>query len=354
MKRKLPPKRKTIPVSREFQELVWALVNKSPGCWQWEGLIDAQGYGMLTVAQGHIPMAARVVWELLYGPLPKGRLLLQECKNRSCVRPDHRRIATRTELAATDVDRKRRVKIPKNSEVSFLPPVEAEPQENVGLEPTDVSRETSRAGSGTTSADSKLAIAIDADAALSTRVLISSIHSQHRASKRLNQLDERIADLISTVTSVHEQLAARITHLENAPAHPELLLRLSAITEQLGALAQPPDAAPEAEPDADAGQHRNGRTVAPPTRTQTAEALGRLFESTLAVGLDGMGLLMVEEVFELALEHAEHDGRLALDTFRNWLGVLSARVADGEAEPSARALRALAYRDLGLGLTAGP
>lgn len=68
-------------------ERFWEKVEKTPGCWIWTGCI-ANSYGRLgTRGKGRI--APRVSWELHYGPIPAGSLVLHHCDNRACVRPDH-------------------------------------------------------------------------------------------------------------------------------------------------------------------------------------------------------------------------------------------------------------------------
>lgn len=41
--------------------------------------------------------AHRVAWDLTYGPIPDGMLVLHRCDNPSCVRPDHLFLGTQTD-----------------------------------------------------------------------------------------------------------------------------------------------------------------------------------------------------------------------------------------------------------------
>jgi hypothetical protein len=71
----------------------WSRVEKLEGCWQWTGGINSHGYGMLKV-DGRSRGAHRFSWELHNGPIPEGSLIDHICHNRSCVNPEHLRLAT--------------------------------------------------------------------------------------------------------------------------------------------------------------------------------------------------------------------------------------------------------------------
>lgn len=68
-------------------------VSKTAGCWVWMGARDQAGYGAVKV-DGRMRRAARVAWELAYGPIPAGLNILHSCDNPPCVRPDHLMIGT--------------------------------------------------------------------------------------------------------------------------------------------------------------------------------------------------------------------------------------------------------------------
>ena len=59
-------------------------------CWEWGGSRYHDGYGRIydPNVQKSVP-AHRFFFEKLVGPIPKDRLVLHRCDNRSCVRPDH-------------------------------------------------------------------------------------------------------------------------------------------------------------------------------------------------------------------------------------------------------------------------
>lgn len=75
---------------------LWSKVDASGDCWEWTGHRDDSGYGNPTF-KGRLQKAHRVVWELLFGPIPDGLELDHLCRNRACVNPDHLEPVTRRE-----------------------------------------------------------------------------------------------------------------------------------------------------------------------------------------------------------------------------------------------------------------
>ncbi len=58
------------------------------GCWLWQGNVREDGYGRATI-QGHTYFAHRLSHLLHFGPIPKGKKVMQTCGNRRCVNPKH-------------------------------------------------------------------------------------------------------------------------------------------------------------------------------------------------------------------------------------------------------------------------
>lgn len=73
-----------------MNELFWAKVEKTDGCWNWTGATDANGYGRFS-RQG---LAHRFAFVLENGPIPDGLVLDHICHNPRCVRPGHLRACT--------------------------------------------------------------------------------------------------------------------------------------------------------------------------------------------------------------------------------------------------------------------
>jgi len=69
-------------------------------CWEWQGLINPAGYGLIHDA-GRNVLAHRVAVELATGaPVPAGMEVDHLCRNRRCVNPEHLEVVTREENVA--------------------------------------------------------------------------------------------------------------------------------------------------------------------------------------------------------------------------------------------------------------
>src|SRR5213078_650845 len=85
----------------------WAAVEKGPGCWLWLRARIPTGYGHVRWG-GLQRNAARVAWQLTYGPIPDGLRVCHYCDNPPCVKPAHLFLGTREDSAR---DRARRGRI---------------------------------------------------------------------------------------------------------------------------------------------------------------------------------------------------------------------------------------------------
>ena len=61
-------------------------------CWEWQGYINNQGYGVINV--GKPILAHRMSYTAFVGEIPEGKVLDHICRNRKCVNPAHLRIVT--------------------------------------------------------------------------------------------------------------------------------------------------------------------------------------------------------------------------------------------------------------------
>lgn len=91
--RRHPPKRGTV------EERFWRYVEKTDGCWNWTGYLNATGYGRLNIRRGVDRLAHRVSLAIHRGldleGWQYGDLVVDHtCRNRACVNPDHLRIVT--------------------------------------------------------------------------------------------------------------------------------------------------------------------------------------------------------------------------------------------------------------------
>lgn len=65
----------------------WAKVRKGPECWLWEGGVRGE-YGQVKWNR-EVTQAHRVAYELAFGPVLAGVLVLHRCDVKLCVRPTH-------------------------------------------------------------------------------------------------------------------------------------------------------------------------------------------------------------------------------------------------------------------------
>jgi len=79
---------------RTFRARFWDNIEKpngNNGCWIWQGWVRPNGYGSITV-DGISHMPHRLAYQLKYGEIPEGLMVLHSCNNRLCMNPTHLRI----------------------------------------------------------------------------------------------------------------------------------------------------------------------------------------------------------------------------------------------------------------------
>lgn len=63
-------------------------IDTSGDCWIWMANKSASGYGTFGISR-KMSRAHRIMFILIYGPIPKGFHVMHSCNNPSCVNPDH-------------------------------------------------------------------------------------------------------------------------------------------------------------------------------------------------------------------------------------------------------------------------
>jgi hypothetical protein len=73
-----------------LSERFWAKVSiaNDDDCWGWRNATNRKGYGIL-ILDGKSKLAHRVAWELCFGEIPHGQMVLHKCHNRDCCNPSH-------------------------------------------------------------------------------------------------------------------------------------------------------------------------------------------------------------------------------------------------------------------------
>ncbi len=69
----------------DIEKRFWSYVQKTDGCWIWQGAKIPSGYGFFR-AFGKQQGAHRIAWQLVCGPIPGGLFVLHHCDTPLCVR----------------------------------------------------------------------------------------------------------------------------------------------------------------------------------------------------------------------------------------------------------------------------
>lgn len=85
---------------------VWARTDRTGSCWIYLGRKEHHGHGVIGM-MGRRWKVHRLVWTLLYGPIPDGAVVRHLCDNPPCVRPDHLAVGTQADNVADAVARGR-------------------------------------------------------------------------------------------------------------------------------------------------------------------------------------------------------------------------------------------------------
>src|SRR3972149_6562582 len=78
-------------------------------CWPWKAAINSNGYGSFG-ENGKIVTASRICYQLTYGAIPPGAVVMHTCDNPRCSNPSHLRLGTKIDNIY-DMIRKGRSKV---------------------------------------------------------------------------------------------------------------------------------------------------------------------------------------------------------------------------------------------------
>lgn len=75
--------------SKDIVERFFERVEKSENCWIWLGARKDSGYGNFHLGNLKYRRAHKFSWEMHFGKVPDGLLVLHKCDNPICVKPNH-------------------------------------------------------------------------------------------------------------------------------------------------------------------------------------------------------------------------------------------------------------------------
>jgi len=96
-------------ICNRADKLSGLLLEVESGCWEFIGGRTGSGYGNYTEGRAYQKSAHVVAFELEYGPVPEGMLVLHTCDNPPCCRPEHLFVGTHQENKDDEIAKGRNV-----------------------------------------------------------------------------------------------------------------------------------------------------------------------------------------------------------------------------------------------------
>ena len=62
-------------------------------CWPWQGGKNKRGYGTIKIRQQPL-LVHRIAWEITFGKITEGKMVMHRCNNPSCCNPAHLKLGT--------------------------------------------------------------------------------------------------------------------------------------------------------------------------------------------------------------------------------------------------------------------
>lgn len=94
--------------NKDYEIIFWSKVDikGSNECWPYKEGKNEDGYGTFKAKDGHV-RAHRYSYELTYGPIDSGKVILHECDNPPCCNPLHLKQGTQAQNIYDMVEKKR-------------------------------------------------------------------------------------------------------------------------------------------------------------------------------------------------------------------------------------------------------